>query len=60
MAEDDTASALGIRTATRKISRTVMMPKGGFKTARVVTKKITLARVPGDDDEDVSPRMNRR
>jgi hypothetical protein len=60
LADDDTAEALGIKRVTHKVVRTIAMPKGGFKTSRVITKKVTLARVPGDEDDDAPPRMNRR
>ena len=63
MSDEDTAAALGIEreTVVRKV--TVAMPKGGWKNARVITSKVTLAALPKSKisaESEISPRDLRR
>lgn len=55
-----TAESLGIRKTVQVRSVTVAMPKGGWKNARIVKRKVSLASVPGIDDPDPPPRDLRR
>ena len=55
-----TAESLGIKKAVQVRAITVACPKGGFKNARIVKRKVSLASVPGIDDPDPPPRDLRR
>jgi hypothetical protein len=43
---------LGISTHQVEVRQTILMPKGSFKTTRLVMRKVSLAGREYDDDDD--------
>ncbi len=58
---DEDLERLGILTHQVEVRRTILMPRGGYKTTRETKRKITLAgrRYDDSDDDDRFARRNR-